>query len=123
MRSLPLFLSIALGFSACGDKSRESIASYDDCLLSHLQGAQTQLAVQLIEQACAEKFPIKYDFEKLARLNGQKNWAEVAQSEQYRALNESDKEEAKKQYWSTVLQPHIRLQYVNRERERFFAKQ
>jgi len=94
--------------------------TYEDCILKNIEKAKTPESVKAVKQACKEKFPKIFNFQKIAKEAGVKSYQEVIETPEYINLTEEEKKEAQLQYFQEVVAPLVHPDFVQEAKLQFF---
>ena len=99
----------------------EAPKTYEDCILTYMQGAKTPPALAMVKQACKDKFPVTFDFDQLARSASVPTWSAIAVKPDFTKLSREEKTETRSAYYDEVLRPKIHPDFVEEGRAQFQA--
>lgn len=115
LSTIGLLVVFAVTLSGC---KRQPI-SYDDCVLNHIDQAETALAVTTIRNSCFAKYPVHFNWNEMAIKVGANTWSEVTQLTKFEELSEKQRRDAKQQYWEDVLSSVVRADLRYRAHDKF----
>ncbi|MDX8383584.1 MAG: hypothetical protein R8M45_05845 [Ghiorsea sp.] len=113
-----LTVFLFLSFTGC-DVYSPKPRTYNDCLLSKSGDIINLYALKAIKIACKQKFPIKFNFNEIAKKSNVDLWSEVIKKKEYTSLTDEIKKEVKAQYFTAVIKPRVHPDFIAEAKTQF----